>query len=237
MNMNELAANALRSVDHGGTTGLPFSPAIAPEKALNTAQWGMLAFLVSEASFFSTLITSYLAYLGQDTAGPTPREVLSLPLVLVTTICLVASSGTIHLAEKRLGQGHAREFLFAWSMTIGLGILFLFGTAYEWRNLIVEHHLTISRNLFGSTFYTLVGFHALHVTIGIAMMVGLAVMIVAGNLWCGRPARPASQYRPEEAGGTPAPQYAQPVQLVSWYWHFVDGVWLVVFTIVYLVGR
>lgn len=230
MNMNSSA------IDHGGTTGLPFPPAIAPEKALNTAQWGMLAFLVSEVSFFSTLITSYLAYLGQDTAGPTPRDVLSLPLVLVTTICLVASSGTVHLAEKRLHQNRRREFLLAWSATIGLGIAFLLGTAYEWRNLIVEHHLTISRNLFGSTFYTLVGFHALHVTIGIAMMAGLAGLI-AGNLWCGRLARPASQYHPAQAGGTPAPQYAQPVQLVSWYWHFVDGVWLVVFTIVYLVGR
>jgi cytochrome c oxidase subunit 3/cytochrome o ubiquinol oxidase subunit 3 len=216
MHMNELAANALRSVDHGGTTGLPFPPAIAPEKALNTAQWGMLAFLVSEVSFFSTLITSYLAYLGQDTTGPTPREVLSLPLVLVTTLCLVSSSGTIHLAEKRLHQNRTRDFLLAWAATIVLGIVFLSGTAYEWRNLIVEHHLTISRNLFGSTFYTLVGFHALHVTIGIAMMIGLAGLIMRRQL---------------------SIRDALPVQLVSWYWHFVDGVWLVVFTIVYLVGR
>ncbi len=204
------------SIDHGGTTGLPFPPAIAPEKTLNTAQWGMLAFLVSEVAFFGTLVTAYLAYLGQDTAGPTPRDVLSLPLVLVTTLCLVASSGTIHLAEKRLHEHRAREFLLAWAATIGLGILFLLGTAYEWRQLIVEHQLTISRNLFGTTFYTLVGFHALHVTIGVAMMLGLGGLILGRQL---------------------SIKDAQPVQLVSWYWHFVDGVWLVVFTIVYLVGR
>jgi cytochrome c oxidase subunit 3/cytochrome o ubiquinol oxidase subunit 3 len=204
------------SIDQGGTAALPLPPAIAPEKTLTTGQWGMLAFLVSEASFFSTLITSYLAYLGQDTTGPMPRDVLSLPLVLVTTFCLVASSGTIHLAEKRLRQDRAREFLLAWGATIGLGILFLLGTAYEWRQLIVEHQLTISRNLFGSTFYTLVGFHALHVTIGILMMLGLVGLILGRQL---------------------SIKDAQPVQLVSWYWHFVDGVWIVVFTIVYLVGR
>jgi cytochrome c oxidase subunit 3/cytochrome o ubiquinol oxidase subunit 3 len=209
-------AEVAMSIDHGGTTGLPFPPAIAPEKTLNTAQWGMLAFLVSEVAFFGTLVTAYLAYLGQDTAGPTPRDVLSLPLVLVTTLCLVASSGTIHLAEKRLHEHRAREFLLAWAATIGLGILFLLGTAYEWRQLIVEHQLTISRNLFGTTFYTLVGFHALHVTIGVAMMLGLGGLILGRQL---------------------SIKDAQPVQLVSWYWHFVDGVWLVVFTIVYLVGR
>ena len=213
--MSELVASS-GFLDHGGTTGLPFPPAISPEKTLNAAQWGMLAFLVSEASFFSTLITSYLAYLGQDTTGPTPREVLSLPLVLVTTICLVASSGTIHLAEKRLREDRAREFLLAWGATIGLGIAFLLGTAYEWRQLIVEHELTISRNLFGSTFYTLVGFHALHVTIGIAMMLGLLGLVLGRRL---------------------SIKDARPVQLVSWYWHFVDGVWIVVFTVVYLVGR
>jgi cytochrome c oxidase subunit 3 len=214
--MNELAANVPGFADHGGTTGLPFPPAIAPEKTLNSAQWGMLAFLVSEVAFFGTLITAYLAYLGQDTAGPTPREVLSLPLVFVTTLCLVASSGTIHLAEKRLHQARAREFLLAWGATIGLGIMFLLGTAYEWRNLIVEHQLTIGRNLFGSTFYTLVGFHALHVSIGVLMMLGVASLVIGRQL---------------------SIKDAQPVQLVSWYWHFVDGVWIVVFTVVYLVGR
>jgi len=211
-----MTASASPMADHGGTTGLPFPPAIAPEQTLDAAQWGMLAFLVSEVAFFGTLITAYVAYIGQDTAGPTPREVLSLPLVFVTTLCLLASSGTIHLADRRLHQGRAREFRLAWAATIALGIAFLLGTAYEWRELIVEHQLTISRNLFGSTFYTLVGFHGLHVTMGILMMLAVLVLMFAGQL---------------------STKNRKPVQLVSWYWHFVDGVWIVVFAVVYLVGR
>lgn len=203
-------------VDHGGTTGLPFPPAVAPETMLNAAQWGMLAFLISEVAFFGSLITAYVAYVGRDIAGPTPGEVLSLPLVLVTTFCLLSSSGTIHLAEGRLHHGRRGAFLLAWAATIVLGIAFLLGTAYEWRELIVEHHLTISRNLFGTTFYTLVGFHGLHVTIGVVMMLAVLVLMVARQL---------------------STKNRQVVQLVSWYWHFVDGVWIVVFAVVYLMGR
>jgi cytochrome c oxidase subunit 3 len=191
-------------------------PAITPEKTLNTAQWGMLAFLVSEVAFFGTLIAAYVAYIGHDVVGPTPREALSLTLVIGTTICLLASSGTIHLAEGRLHQGRDRDFLSAWALTIGLGVAFLLGTAYEWRELITEHHLTIGRNLFGTTFYTLVGFHGLHVTIGVVMMLAVLGLTLAGQLPAGN---------------------RQVVQLVSWYWHFVDGVWIVVFTVVYLIGR
>jgi cytochrome c oxidase subunit 3 len=202
--------------DHGGTTGLPFPPAIAPEKTLNAAQWGMLAFLLSEVAFFGTLITAYLAYLGHDTAGPTPREALSLPLVLGTTFCLLASSGTIHLADGLLHKGRELGFLVAWALTILLGLAFLLGTAYEWRDLMSEHHLTISRNLFGTTFYTLVGFHGLHVTIGLVMMLAVLALMLASQL---------------------SSNNQQVVGLVSWYWHFVDGVWIVVFAVVYLIGR
>lgn len=218
------------STNHGGTTQLPFPPAVAPETTLNAAQWGMLAFLVSEVAFFGTLIAAYVAYIGHDIVGPSPRECLSLPLVIGTTICLLASSGTIHLADGRLHRDRERGFLVAWALTIVLGIAFLLGTAHEWRDLISEHHLTIGRNLFGTTFYTLVGFHGLHVTIGVVMMLVVLGLMLA-NLCCGRPARR------EQAGGTHAPEYRQVVQLVSWYWHFVDGVWIVVFTVVYLVGR
>jgi cytochrome c oxidase subunit 3 len=213
---SELAGKGLPLPERSGATGLPIPPAIVPEKTLSTAQSGMLTFLVSEVAFFGTLITAYISYMGQDTSGPTPKEALSLPLALVTTACLLASSGTIHLAEIRLHQDRKREFLIAWGGTIALGIVFLCGTAYEWRELIVEHHLTISRNLFGSTFYTLIGFHGLHVTIGLLTMLAVLGLMVAGNL---------------------SLKNRQVVQLVSWYWHFVDGVWIVVFTLVYLIGR
>jgi cytochrome c oxidase subunit 3 len=200
----------------GGAAGIPFPPAVTPEETFTAAQLGMLAFLVSELAFFGTLITAYVAYLGQDTTGPTPREALSLPLVLITTVCLLASSWTIHLAGGELRKGHMREFLRAWGGTIALGIAFLLGTAYEWRELIVRHHLTISRNLFGTTFYTLVGFHGLHVTIGLVAMLSVLALMVGRQL---------------------SLKNQQIVQLVSWYWHFVDGVWVVVFSVIYLIGR
>jgi cytochrome c oxidase subunit 3/cytochrome o ubiquinol oxidase subunit 3 len=198
----------------GTTAAVP--PAIKLERTLSPGQWGMLSFLVSEVALFSTLIVTYLFYLGKDEVGPTPAEALSLPLVLCTTACLLASSGTIHLAEKALGQGRRGGFLRWWLATIVLGAVFLAGTAFEWRELIERHHLTISRNLFGTTYYTLVGLHALHVTAGVA------VMLIVFALALRRQVTTANR---------------EGVGLVSWYWHFVDGVWVVVFTVVYLVGR
>ena len=107
-------------------------------------------------------------------------------------------------------------FRLWWALTILLGVIFLAGTAYEWRELIEEKHLTIGRNLFGTTYYTLVGFHAFHVSAGV-----VALLIVLGLAFRG-------QVRAGHALG---------VELVSWYWHFVDGVWIVVFVVVYLLGR
>jgi cytochrome c oxidase subunit 3/cytochrome o ubiquinol oxidase subunit 3 len=175
----------------------------------------MIGFLLSEVAFFTTLIVVYIAYIGQDFSGPTP-EVLSLYLVLGTTACLLSSSATVHLAERALRHGSHSAFCLWWAATIVLGVAFLAGTGYEWFNLIEKEGLTISRNLFGTTFYTLVGFHSLHVTGGVITM-----LIVLGL---------ALRRRITEKNH-------MAVQLVSWYWHFVDGVWVVVFTVVYLLGR
>src|SRR4051812_27944809 len=156
----------------------PVPPAIRPEQTLSPGQWGMLSFLVSEVALFGTLIVTYLFYLGKDVVGPTPAEALSLPLVLCTTACLLASSATVHLAEKALGRGNQGGFVLWWLATIVLGAVFLGGTAFEWQGLIYHHHLTIGRNLFGSTYYTLVGLHALHVTGGVTILLlvlGLAL--------------------------------------------------------------
>jgi cytochrome c oxidase subunit 3 len=186
------------------------------EPSLSSTQWGMISFLASEAAFFATLIVAYVTFLGKDTIGPTPSDVFSLPLVLCTTAFLLSSSVTIHFAEKRLSMGDQSGFRWLWSATIMLGLAFLLGTAYEWRELVTRHHLTISRNLFGTTYYTLVGFHGLHVTAGVILM------ILMLGLAMGR------QVTAENRLG---------VAMVSWYWHFVDGIWVLVFTVVYLVGR
>ena len=195
---------------------LDVSSLIPHRSALTAPQWGMISFLVSEVALFGTLIVTYVFYLGKDVVGPTPAEALSLRLVLFTTACLLASSGTIHFAERGLGQGNQSRFIQLWLATIVLGAVFLTGTAFEWRELIYRYQLTINRNLFGTTYYTLVGLHALHVTGGVTIMLvvlGLALRrrVTAANRGA--------------------------VGLVSWYWHFVDGVWIVVFTVVYLVGR
>jgi cytochrome c oxidase subunit 3/cytochrome o ubiquinol oxidase subunit 3 len=197
-------------------TTLPVPPPISPERTLSAPQWGMVAFLVSEATFFSTLIVTYITFMGADVSGPTPAEALSLPLVIGTTICLLASSFTIHLAEGALEHGREGSFRLFWTATIALGIAFLAGTAYEWHELITKHGLTISSNLFGSTYYTLVGFHALHVTAGVITM-----SIVLGL---------ALRHEISE-------QHRAGVQLVAWYWHFVDAVWIAVFFVVYIVSR
>jgi cytochrome c oxidase subunit 3 len=193
----------------------PTAAASGEAPRLGPAHWGMIAFLLSEVAFFSTLVVTYLNFLGKDQSGPTPA-VLSLPLVLGMTACLLSSSVTVHLADRRLHGGAISAFVAWWLATIVLGVAFLAGTAYEWHGLITEHQLTISRNLFGTTYYTLVGFHALHVTGGIVSM-----SIVLGlALWRALSAR-----------------HATGVEVISWYWHFVDGVWIVVFTVVYLVGQ
>jgi cytochrome c oxidase subunit 3/cytochrome o ubiquinol oxidase subunit 3 len=174
----------------------------------------MLSFLVSEVALFGTLIVTYVFYLGRDTVDPTPAKALSLSLVVWTTACLLASSGTVHVAERTLGRGNLGGFIRWWLATIVLGAVFLGGTAFEWHDLIYRYQLTISRNLFGTTYYTLVGLHALHVTGGVTIML-IVLGLAVGRQVTNRAA----------------------VGLVSWYWHFVDGVWVVVFTVVYLIGR
>ena len=175
----------------------------------------MIVFFVSEAAFFSTLLMAYVIYMGHSLTEPTPA-VLSLPLAIVNTICLLASSVTIHLAEKSLRSGNTAAFQGLWGLTTLLGVAFLAGTGYEWYELIVDHQLTISRNLFGTTYYTLVGFHAAHVTVGVFLLVLMLGLY----------------QRQRFTGPNPIA-----IELVSWYWHFVDGVWVVVFTVVYLIGR
>ena len=194
----------------------PAPPPIPVETHLDGHKVGMIAFFVSEVAFFSTLIMAYLVYMGQSKTGPTPAEVLSLPLVIGTTICLLSSSFTIHLADRSLRAGSMGAFQAWWGLTIVLGALFLAGAAYEWHDLIWHRGLTISRNLFGTTYYTLVGFHALHVTIGLLLLILLLGLVQRGRIT-----------GPHSIG----------VELVSWYWHFVDVVWVVVFAIVYVIGR
>jgi len=174
----------------------------------------MACLLIAESAIFTIFVVAYLFYLGKSLTGPTPREVLETPIFF--TICLLSSSLTIHYAGKFLEKGERGAFLSLWSLTILLGGLFLLGTGREWHRLIYEHGLTISTNLFGTTYYSLVGLHAFHVSAGIIMLVIVAILAFAGRV--GR-------------------EHFARVEVLSLYWHFVDAVWVVVFTVVYVLGR
>ena len=175
---------------------------------------GMASLIFAESAIFTIFVVAYLFYVGKSLAGPTPREVLETPIFY--TICLLSSSLTIHVAGKLLERGRRGAFLLLWLLTIVLGALFLYGTGQEWHRLIYEHGLTISTNLFGTTYYSLVGLHAFHVTAGLLM---LSIVLFFGL---------AGRVGPE--------QFAR-VDVLSLYWHFVDAVWVVVFTVVYVLGR
>lgn len=195
-------------------TGSAIRTLTAGELHLSPQQAGMIAFLCSEVAFFGTLIMAYVYFLRQTMAStPSPREVFDLRLVLLSTACLLSSSVTIHFAEKALHHKNKGRFFALWAATIVLGVLFLAGTAFEWVTLINDKGLTIQTNMFGTTYFTLVGFHAFHVTMGVVV---LSLVLAIG----------------EEGVINPAS-----VQLVSWYWHFVDAVWIVVFLLVYVIGR
>jgi len=174
----------------------------------------MASLIIAESAIFTIFVVAYLFYLGKSLTGPTPAEVLETPIFF--TICLLSSSITIHFAGRSLERNNRPAFLTLWALTIILGGLFLFGTGREWHRLIYEHGLTISTNLFGTTYYSLVGLHAFHVTAGLVM---LTVVLIFGL-----------------AGGVQQDQ-SHRVDVLALYWHFVDAVWVVVFTVVYIVGR
>ena len=175
---------------------------------------GMACLIIAESAIFTIFVVAYLYYVGKSLNGPMPRDVLEVPIFF--TIALLSSSLTIHLAGKALERGARGAFLGAWFLTIVLGALFLYGTGWEWHRLIDEHGLTISTNLFGTTYYSLVGLHAFHVAVGLALMVIVALFAIAGRV--GR-------------------EHSARVGTLSLYWHFVDVVWVVVFTVVYVIGR
>lgn len=176
----------------------------------------MASLIFIESLFFSGFIVAYLFYIGKSANGPFPREVLDVKPVLVNSAALLSSSFTVVAAVRALSQGTMHAMRFWLLLTIALGAYFIYGTLAEWRGLIWEKHLTISTNLFGSTFYSLIGFHAFHVCVGLLALSTILILGVLGRL---QPKRDAIRF-----------------ELISWYWHFVDVVWIFVFTTVYIVG-
>lgn len=175
---------------------------------------GMYALIAAESAIFTIFVVAYLFYVGKSLSGPLPREVLSPPIFY--TVCLLSSSVTIHVATKNLRGGGVRSFGVWLLLTIALGAIFLYGTASEWHRLIYKDGLTISTNLFGTTYFSLVGLHGFHVIVGLVSL----CIVMAFTL---------SDLVKQE--------HAERVEVLSMYWHFVDAVWIVVFTVVYVLGR
>ena len=197
--------------ERGGDWGALEAPHV---DRFSRARVGMVCLITAEASLFAVFVVAYLYDLGKSLSGPSPREILSVPVL--GTVCLLSSSVTVALAVRALARSAVRR-CGAWLLaTVLLGVVFLTGTAAEWLRLITRDGLTIGTNLFGTTFYALVGLHASHVVVGLVMLALISVFA-----WS-RALRPA---------------HAERVELVSWYWHFVDAVWVVVLTVVYVIGR
>jgi cytochrome c oxidase subunit 3/cytochrome o ubiquinol oxidase subunit 3 len=173
----------------------------------------MFALIIGESAIFTIFVVAYVYYIGRSTYGPTP-QILDVPIF--NTICLLSSSLTIWMAERAIARGRIRVFGAWWALTMTLGIIFLAGTALEWNRLIFTNGLTIRTNLFGTTFYSLVGLHATHVIVGLTMLLLVMLFTLLGRV---------------------EQRHAERIQVLSLYWHFVDAVWVVVFTVVYIVGR
>ena len=175
---------------------------------------GMVCLIVAESAIFIIFVVAYIYYIGKSLTGPTPREVLELPIV--STICLLSSSFTVHFAGTSLDRGKSRLCSIWLAATVLLGGIFLASTGLEWYKLIYHDGLTIRTNLFGTTFYSLVGLHASHVIVGLLMLSLTLLFSLQGKL---------------------TSAHSDRFEVLSLYWHFVDAVWVVVFTVVYLIGR
>jgi cytochrome c oxidase subunit 3/cytochrome o ubiquinol oxidase subunit 3 len=174
----------------------------------------IICLILTETGLFSIFVAGYVFYLGKSLTGPTPRDVLELPIL--STICLLSSSITIVLAERAFNRDRVGLFKLFWLATIVLAGLFLTMTVAEWHTLIYQKGLTISTNLFGTTFYSLVGLHASHVIVGMCLLLLVLIFSLRGFVTI---------------------MHRERLKMISWYWHFVDAVWIVVFTVVYVIGR
>jgi heme/copper-type cytochrome/quinol oxidase subunit 3 len=195
------AGGAAEEAEKIGTTGLDHR---------KMAVWG---FLGSECLFFGTLISTYLVYKGKSLSGPTPGEILNIPLTSVSTFVLLMSSLTMVLGVSAIQRGDlagARRWLAA---TVVGGLIFLLGQVYEFREFLHEG-LGLTTNLFGSTFYVMVGFHGAHVSVGVLWLGVLWYLVRRGRV---------------------GQAQAVLVDIAGLYWHFVDVVWIAIFTLVYLI--
>lgn len=180
---------------------------------LDHRKWLMWAFLSSDCLFFGSFIVTYLLYYGRSLSGPGPRDIFNIPYTSVSAFVLLMSSLTMVLALAALQRGDQRGTKTWLLATALLGCIFVGGQVFEFTTF-VHHGLTLRTNLFGTSFFVLTGFHGAHVTIGVLILLSLFVMAMLGRLH---------------------PENAINVELAGLYWHFVDVVFIILFTFVYLI--
>ncbi|HYM81315.1 MAG TPA: cytochrome c oxidase subunit 3 [Candidatus Limnocylindria bacterium] len=185
----------------------------ATSTGLNNRKMLFWAFLGSECMFFGSLIATYLVYRGRDTVGPHPPEILNIPFTSVSAFVLLMSSLTMVLALAACQRGNQRGTAIWLGATALLGATFVGGQVIEFTEFF-HHGLKLQTNLFGCTFFVLTGFHGTHVTVGVIWLLTLFVLALRGKL-------------PKEK--------ALDVEISGLYWHFVDVVWIAIFTLVYLI--
>lgn len=197
-------------------SAIPITPEVAdaPWKLPDRGIVGMACLILAESAIFIIFVVAYIYYLGKSLSGPTPKQVLEYPVI--ATICLLSSSLTVHAAVSALRKSKVGTCAAWLAATILLALVFLGYTAEEWYELIYHYGLTIKTNLFGTTFYSLVGLHATHVVVGLIM---LCIALIAAL-------RKGMNVH-----------HSEKLEVLSLYWHFVDGVWVVVFLVVYVFGR
>jgi cytochrome c oxidase subunit 3/cytochrome o ubiquinol oxidase subunit 3 len=197
------------------TSTIPISARVEPAWELpHRGIVGMACLITAESAIFLIFVVAYIYYIGKSLSGPMPAQVLELPIL--STICLLSSSVTVHFAVSGLRKNNIRGCTLWLAGTVLLGAFFLMSTAREWHHLIHDFGLTIRTNLFGTTFYSLVGLHATHVVIGLIMLTIALALLLSGRV---------------------KEKHAERLEVLSLYWHFVDGVWVVVFLVVYVLGR
>ena len=171
------------------------------------------AFIGSECLLFASLISTYLIYKGRSQVGPYPHEILNIPFTSFSTFDLLMSSLAMVLALAAVQRGDMKQGKLWLLITALLGLIFLGGQVWEFSHFYHEG-LGLTTNLFGSTFYVLTGTHGAHVTVGVIWLLTLWVQALRGKL---------------------GPANAMTVEITGLYWHFVDVVWIIIFTVVYLI--
>ncbi|MDE3108484.1 MAG: heme-copper oxidase subunit III [Acidobacteriota bacterium] len=195
-------------------TPATFADEAAELRPLSRGRVGMWCLITAESAIFLIFVIAYLVYMGTSLDGPTPKQILTVPVI--TTICLLSSSATMHWATSALRRGKLALFRLFWFVTLMLGTIFLVGTGREWHRFIYQENFTIHTNLFGTTFYSLVGLHASHVAVGLIALATVMILALFGKV---------------------KQEHSERCEILAMYWHFVDAVWVVVFTVVYGLGR